>query len=72
VVLNIRAAYQAWFADEGTGLMTGKRKRYSAEFGAKVAMEALRGEPTRSQSATKHGLRRTMAADWKRQAMEGC
>ncbi len=29
--------------------MTGKRKRYSAEFKARVALEALRGELTVSQ-----------------------
>lgn len=29
--------------------MTGKRKRYSAEFKAKVAPEAIRGEATVSQ-----------------------
>ena len=51
--------------------MTGKRKRYSAEFKAKVAMEALRGELTVSQLATKHGVHQTMIGDWKRQAMEG-
>jgi transposase len=51
--------------------MMGKRKRYSAEFKAKVAMEALRGELTASQLATKHGVRQTMIGDWKRQAMEG-
>ena len=51
--------------------MTGKRKRYSAEFKAKVAMEALRGELTMSQLATKHGVHQTMIGDWKRQAMEG-
>ena len=51
--------------------MTGKRKRYSAEFKAKVAMEALRGELTTSQLATKHGVHQTMIGDWKRQAMEG-
>jgi len=51
--------------------MTGKRKRYSAEFKAKVAMEALRGELTASQLATKHGVHQTMIGDWKRQAMEG-
>ena len=51
--------------------MTGKRKRYSAEFKAKVAMEALRGELTASQLATKHGLHQTMIGDWKRQAVEG-
>jgi transposase len=51
--------------------MTGKRKRYSAEFKAKVAMEALRGELTTSRLATKHGVHQTMIGDWKRQAMEG-
>ena len=51
--------------------MTGKRKRYSAEFKAKVAMEALRGELTISQLATKHGVHQTMIGEWKRQAMEG-
>ena len=51
--------------------MTGKRKRYSAEFKAKVAMDALRGELTASQLAAKHGVHQTMIGDWKRQAMEG-
>jgi transposase len=51
--------------------MTGKRKRYAAELKAKVAMEALRGELTASQLATKHGVHQTMIGDWKRQAMEG-
>ena len=51
--------------------MTGKRKRYSAEFKAKVAMEALRGELTALQLATKHGVHQTMIGDWKRQAVEG-
>ena len=51
--------------------MTGNRKRYSAEFKAKVAMEALRGELTTSQLAAKHGVHQTMVGEWKRQAMEG-
>ena len=51
--------------------MTGKRKRYSAEFKAKVAMEAMRGELTASPLATKHGVHQTMIGDWRRQAMEG-
>ena len=51
--------------------MTGKRKRYSAEFKAKVAVEALRGELTVSQLATKHGVHQTVIGDWKRQAMDG-
>ncbi len=36
--------------------MTGKRKRYSADFKAKVALEALRGELTTTQLASKHGI----------------
>ena len=51
--------------------MTGKRKRYSAEFKARVAMEALRGELTIAQLATKHGVHQTLIGDWKRQAVEG-
>jgi transposase len=51
--------------------MTGKRKRYSAEFKAKIALEALRGELTVSQLATKHGVHQTMISGWKRQALEG-
>jgi transposase len=51
--------------------MTGKRKRYSAEFKTRVAMEALRGELTMSQLAAKHSVHQTMIGDWKRQAMEG-
>lgn len=38
--------------------MTGKRKRYSADFKAKVALEAIRGEMTLEQLATKHGIHR--------------
>ena len=33
--------------------MVGKRKRYAADFKAKVALEALRGELTTAQLATK-------------------
>ena len=51
--------------------MAGKRTRYSAEFKAKVALEALRGELTAAQLAAKHGIHQTMVGDWKRQAMEG-
>jgi transposase len=51
--------------------MTGKRTRYSADFKAKVALEALRGELTTAQLAAKHGIHQTLVGDWKRQAMEG-
>ena len=51
--------------------MTGKRTRHSAEFKAKVALEALRGELTAAQLAAKHGIHQTMVGEWKRQAVEG-
>lgn len=51
--------------------MTGKRKRYSAEFKAKVALEALRGERIVVDLGAKHGVHPTMIAAWKKQAMEG-
>ena len=51
--------------------MTGKRKRYSADFKAKVALEALRGELTAAQLAAKHGMHQTMISEWKRQAVDG-
>jgi transposase len=51
--------------------MTGKRKRYSADFKAKVALEALKGELTLSQLAAKHGVHQTMIAAWRKQAVDG-
>ena len=51
--------------------MTGKRRRYGADFKAKVALEALGGEVTTAQLATKHGIHPTMVSEWKRQATEG-
>jgi transposase len=54
-----------------TDSMTGKRTRYSAEFKARVALDALRGELTTAQLAAKHGIHQTMVSEWKRQAMDG-
>jgi transposase len=51
--------------------MTSTRKRYSADFKAKVALEALRGELTAAQLATRHGIHPTMVNEWKRQAQTG-
>jgi transposase len=51
--------------------MTGKRKRYSAEFKAKVALEAIKGELTIAQLVTQHGVHQTPINAWKRQAVEG-
>jgi len=46
------------------------RRRFTAEFKAKVALEAIRGERTISQLATKHELHPNQITQWKRQAIE--
>ena len=51
--------------------MTGKRKRYSADFKAKVALEAIRGEATVAQLTVKYGVHQTMISAWKKQAIDG-
>ncbi len=47
-----------------------KRKRYSAEFKAKVALEAIKGERTISELGSHFGLHPNMITNWKRQAVE--
>ena len=47
------------------------RKRYSADFKAKVALEAIKGDLTLAELAAKHSIHQTMIATWKRQAIEG-
>jgi len=51
--------------------MKTTRKRYSAEFKAKVSLEAIRGDLTLAELAAKHGVHHTMIAAWKRQAIDG-
>ncbi len=48
-----------------------KRKRYSAAFKAKVALEALRGEKTMAELSAKYGVHPNMIAGWKSKAAEG-
>jgi transposase len=43
------------------------RKRYTAEFKAKVDLEAIKGELTLAELAAKHCVHQTMIAAWKRQ-----
>ena len=47
-----------------------KRKRYTAEFKAKIALEAIKGEQTVAELASRHNLHPGMIANWKRQAVE--
>ena len=51
--------------------MAGIRKNYSAAFKSKVALEAIKGELTLSEIATKHGIHQTQINKWKRQALDG-
>jgi len=46
------------------------RRRFTAEFKATVAVEAIRGERTISELATKHQLHPNQITQWKRQAID--
>ena len=48
-----------------------KRRNFSAEFKAKVALDALSGELTLAELAGKYDVHPTQITSWKRQAKEG-
>jgi transposase len=47
-----------------------RRRRFTAEFKAKVALEAIKGHLTVAELATRHELHPTQIAAWKREAIE--
>ena len=47
------------------------RRRFTAEFKAKVSLEAIRGERTISELATKYQLHPNQITQWKTQLLEG-
>ena len=47
-----------------------KRRQFSAEFKAKVALEAIRGELTMAEIAKKYEVHPNMIAGWKRRLTE--
>jgi len=49
---------------------TTRRRRFSAEFKAKVALEAIRGEQTIQDLASRYELHPNMITNWKRQAID--
>ena len=48
-----------------------KRRKFTDQFKAKVALEALRGDKTIQEIAAKHQLHPNQISTWKRQAVEG-
>ena len=51
--------------------MMSKRKQPSPELKAKVALEALKGEETAAELASRFGVHPTMIHQWKRALLEG-
>ncbi len=51
--------------------MATKRRRFTAEFKARVAMEALRGDRPVQEIAAKHEVHPDQISGWKRQAQGG-
>ncbi len=47
------------------------RRRFSSDFKAKVALEALRGDKTIQEIASRHKVHPNQVSTWKRQAMDG-
>ena len=51
--------------------MSMKRRRFSGTLKTKIALEALRGDRTLQEIASKHQLHPNQVGAWKRQAVEG-
>ena len=47
------------------------RRRFTSDFKAKVALEALRGDRTIQEISIKHKVHPNQVSAWKRQAMDG-
>ena len=47
------------------------RRRFTADFKARVALDALRGDKTIQEIATRHKVHPNQVSTWKRQAMDG-
>ena len=50
--------------------MSRKRKQYSPQFKAKVAIEAIRGQKTTAELASQYEIHPTMINNWKRDLLD--
>ena len=57
--------------DERIYRMVKKRQQYSANFKAKVALEAIREEGTLSQLSNKYQVNANLISKWKAQVLQG-
>lgn len=46
------------------------RKRFSSEFKARVALEAIKGDKTAAQLSSQYGVHASQINNWKKQAQE--
>lgn len=51
--------------------MRSMRKKYSASFKSRVALEAIRGEHTAAELSGKYGVHANQISKWRKQALEG-
>jgi transposase len=51
--------------------MGRKRRRFTQEFKAKVALAAVRGDKTASELASQFGVHTSQVTTWKKRLMEG-
>ena len=50
--------------------MEGRRRKYSAQFKAKVVMEAIKGEKTEAELASIYQVHPNQISRWRRKALE--